>query len=186
MDEREILNRIETADEDELKEMKLWLFQENIRLRNEKLEIKEMREGILTEREQIREDQQLFLNHLSLEREQVRRQEELIEEKLAIIKRGFDELDADRRKLKAKEAEFRTKEIALDAKMQYCYTADSQEVADVLFRGVTNYLSLRKRYKDLMKIYHPDALAGDNEMVLAINRVYDKLKAEYELEKVAW
>lgn len=179
MDEREILNRIETADEDELKEMKLWLFQENIRIRNEKLEIREMRE-------RIREDQQLYLDHLALEREQIRRQEDLIEEKLAIIKRGFDELDSDRRQLKVREEQLKTKEIALDTKLQYCYTADSQEVADVLFRGVTNYLSLRKRYKDLMKIYHPDALAGDTEMVLAINRVYDKLKAEYELEKVAW
>lgn len=186
MDENEILNRIENADEDELKEMKLWLFQENIRLRNERLELKEMREALNEERREQLEDQKIYLNHLAQEREQVRREEKLITDKLEIIRRGFEDLDMDRRRLKERESQLNAREIALDTKLKYSYTAESPEVADVLFKGVDNYMALKKRYKDLMKMYHPDAMAGDNEMVLAINRVYDKLKAQYEKEKVIW
>lgn len=186
MNEKDILERIENATEDELKEMKLWLFQENIRIRNERLELRELRESLEEDRRQQLEDQRLYLEHLSLERQQVRREEELVAEKLEVIKRGFEELDYDRRQLKAREEQMNAREVALDAKLKYSYTAESPEVADVLFKGVNSYLSLKKRYKDLMKMYHPDALAGDNEMVLAINRVYDKLKAQYEKDKVVW
>lgn len=186
MDYDEILRRIESADEDELKSMKLWLFQENIRLRNERLELKEMKESISAERRQQMEDQRMYLDHLSLEREQIRREEKLVAEKLEIIRRGFEELDADRRQLKARESQLNAREIAIDTKLKYSYTAESPEVADVLFKGVTNYMELKKRYKDLMKMYHPDALSGDTEMVLAINRVYEKLRGEYEREKVIW
>lgn len=186
INEQEILERIENADEDELKELKLWLFRENIRIRNEKLEIKEMKERLEEDRRQQLEDQRMYLNHLSLERQQVRREEALVAEKLEVIKRGFEELDADRRRLKSFEAQLNAREVALDSKLKYAYTVESPEVADVLFKGVNNYMTLKKRYKDLMKIYHPDAMAGDNEMVLAINRVYDKLKTQYEKDKVVW
>ena len=37
-------------------------------------------------------------------------------------------------------------------------------------------ISLKKRYKDLIKIYHPDNLAGDTGTIQEINREYDKLK----------
>lgn len=186
MNEQDILSRIENADEDELKEMKLWLFRENIRIRNEKLEVREMRDQVTEERRKMTEDQRLYLEHLSMERQQIRKEEELVAQKLEIIKQGFNDLDADRRRLKSFEAQLNAREVALDAKLKYSYTAESPEVADVLFKGVNNYMALKKRYKDLMKMYHPDAMAGDNEMVLAINRVYDKLKAQYEKEKVIW
>lgn len=47
---------------------------------------------------------------------------------------------------------------------------------DLFFVGVENVQSLKKRYKDLLKIYHPDNLNGDTETLQEINREYDKLK----------
>lgn len=44
------------------------------------------------------------------------------------------------------------------------------------FSGVSDAKSLKKRYKDLLKIFHPDAEGGDNATVLEINREYDNLK----------
>ena len=55
----------------------------------------------------------------------------------------------------------------------------------LLFRNATNPLTLRKRYKDLMKIFHPDNIAGDHDMVLIINRIYEELKRDYEMGKRA-
>lgn len=55
----------------------------------------------------------------------------------------------------------------------------------VFFSGVKNSLTLKKRYKDLTKIYHPDNLAGDTEIIQRINREYERLKREYETFKQA-
>lgn len=47
---------------------------------------------------------------------------------------------------------------------------------EMFFSGVSNEKALKKRYKDLIKIYHPDAESGDNETVQEINREYDNLR----------
>ena len=60
----------------------------------------------------------------------------------------------------------------------------SNEFAINLFMGVNSYLGLKKRYKDLLKIFHPDNMNGDHEMILAINQVYDDLKKNYESSKI--
>ena len=44
------------------------------------------------------------------------------------------------------------------------------------FRGVDNDMELRKRYKELLKIFHPDNLSGDKTTLQEINREYDTLK----------
>ena len=51
---------------------------------------------------------------------------------------------------------------------------------DKFFAGVTSELALKKRYKDLIKIYHPDNVSGDTDTVQEINREYDALKTRWE------
>ena len=45
----------------------------------------------------------------------------------------------------------------------------------MFFAGVNSLGSLKKRYKDLLKIYHPDNVNGDTEVLQEINREYDRL-----------
>ena len=47
---------------------------------------------------------------------------------------------------------------------------------EMFFKGVASPQELKKRYKDLIKIYHPDAEYGDNQTVQEINREYDSLR----------
>ena len=51
---------------------------------------------------------------------------------------------------------------------------------DKFFAGVTSELALKKRYTDLIKIYHPDNVSGDTDTVQEINREYDALKTRWE------
>ena len=46
---------------------------------------------------------------------------------------------------------------------------------NLYFRGVDNQLALRKRYKDLLKIYHPDNLDGDARMAVAIKETFESV-----------
>lgn len=57
---------------------------------------------------------------------------------------------------------------------------DSFEVSG-LFNGCTNYESLHKRYKALMKVYHSDIQNGDTEMATRINTEYERLKKKYSM-----
>jgi hypothetical protein len=50
---------------------------------------------------------------------------------------------------------------------------------EMFFSGVSTEKALKKRYKDLLKIYHPDAESGDTATVAEINREYEDLKANY-------
>jgi DnaJ-class molecular chaperone len=46
----------------------------------------------------------------------------------------------------------------------------------IFFKGVTDSASLKKRYKEITKIYHPDNMNGDEELVKAINQEYEAQK----------
>jgi DNA repair exonuclease SbcCD ATPase subunit len=49
----------------------------------------------------------------------------------------------------------------------------------IFFNGVSNELALKKRYKDLIKIFHPDNLNGDTNTLQEINHEYAKLKEAF-------
>ena len=46
---------------------------------------------------------------------------------------------------------------------------------ELFFIGVSSSDSAKKRYKDLIKIYHPDNLEGDTGTIQEINKEYDEL-----------
>ena len=48
---------------------------------------------------------------------------------------------------------------------------------ELFFIGVQSEIALKKRYKDLIKIYHPDNMCGDTETLQEINREYDRLRS---------
>ena len=56
-----------------------------------------------------------------------------------------------------------------------CGNADAAGVAEYLFRSIGgNSLGVRKRYRDLLKIFHPDNLFGDLELAQALSKEYQK------------
>lgn len=56
--------------------------------------------------------------------------------------------------------------------------AATSNIHEYLFAGCNDDESLKKRYKDLIKLYHPDNPTGDNEMTLSIKATYEKLLAD--------
>lgn len=62
---------------------------------------------------------------------------------------------------------------------EHCATTTDNIVhGEMFFSGVSNKKDLKKRYKDLIKIYHPDSDSGDTATVAEINREYEDLKAQ--------
>lgn len=49
----------------------------------------------------------------------------------------------------------------------------------IYFAGVKDAEALKKRYRDLLKIYHPDNQNGDTSTVQQIQKEYDFIKSKY-------
>ena len=100
----------------------------------------------------------------------------LFDQRLRILNNGFDQLNSDKKKL---ESEF----IRLEREKSY-QRENEYDALDLLFRGVNNPLALKKRYKDLMKMFHPDNISGDAQMVQLINEEYSMLCRQFDISMI--
>lgn len=160
---------------DELKEAKLWLFQENIRLENERRELAASQEKFLKERVQFRKELDELNRRTVLERKRLKEESLFFEKKLSILQNGFRQLDMDRQAFEGqKNLADRTKRLAMEEEAGRI----SQSTVQRLFTGISNPLALRKRYRDLVKIFHPDNPFGEEELIQMINREYLRRREE--------
>ncbi|MCM1100444.1 MAG: hypothetical protein NC079_01660 [Clostridium sp.] len=175
MKDREEIINIESSEE--LKEAKLWLFQECMRLEQSRKELDEMRDKFQKERKCFMEEMGALTRRSALEHKRLKEENLFFDKKMAILQDGFRQLDADRKKLERERISFEKERELMSQNRSMDYYGDGS-IVDILFRNATNPLALRKRYKDLVKIFHPDNIAGDEELVQMINREYAKRKRE--------
>lgn len=166
---------IKAESTDELKDVKLWLFQENMRLEQERTDLELAKNKFLEERVKLRDELDELNRRTVMERKRLKEENLFFEKKMAILQEGFRNLDEDRKRLEREK-----KQIAeeTERREQADVNADGFSVVQLLFRGVNNPLALRKRYRDLIKIFHPDNLFGDGELAGQINKEYVKRKQE--------
>lgn len=169
-----------TEDENQLKEAKLWLFQENIRLENERRELEQMQEKFLAERIRFKKELEELNKRTVIERKRLREENLFFDKKFAILQDGFRKLEEDRQDFERKKKLFSKEQATRSSYRQASENGGPvmEETVRMLFRGINNPLALRKRYRDLVKIFHPDNLCGDAELVQIINKEYIRRKRE--------
>ena len=162
---------------EKLNELKRFLFEENIRLEIKQKELNESYEKFMNERVQfVEEMKQINLRNVN-ERKRLKDEEKFFDKKMEILKNGFESLEADRRAFAKEKLAFEAeKKVTGNLREEAVYT----NLAGSLFAGVNNPLALKKRYRDLLKIFHPDNLCGDTDMVAIINKEYNRLKEEID------
>ena len=160
----------------ELQKMKIWLFSENVRIAAERKRLKEMEEQIIKDRQAFQEEMQALNRTILSSQKRLKQDEMFFEKKMQILENGFAELESDRKKLEREKEMFRLEQK--NAEMRSMESRNVYNGLDVLFAGVNNPLALKKRYRDLIKIYHPDNIAGDKGVVLYINQEYERLSKE--------
>ena len=165
----------------ELQELKAWLFKENIRVVTAAKELEEMQEQFLNEKIHFREEMEMLNQRISREREKLKEDNQYFEKKMEILKNGFSKLDIDRRRLDKEWAKLATEKKLAGERSAY----DSVQDVSIFFKGVRTPIALKKRYKDLIKIFHPDNVAGDKDIIQRINKEYEALKVKYEDVKQA-
>ncbi len=178
--EKSIEETLENASKEELNELKSWLFRENVRLITAAKELEEMQEQFAREKEEFQDEVKAINRKISAERDRLKEDSLFFEKKMDILKNGFAQLDMDRRRLEKERARMEAQREVME---QPAYGM-SRDIS-AFFRGVKNPLALKKRYKDLIKIFHPDNVAGDKEIIQMINIEYENLKRDYDIGKWA-
>lgn len=174
IDWEEIINAENT---DELKEAKLWLFKEQMRLEKERRELEETKDKFLKERASFMNEMNALNRRSVMERKRLKEESLFFEKKMEILQGGFKQLEEDRRRLEQERRNLEVEREVQANRNSMDYYGDGS-IVELLFRNATNPLALRKRYKDLIKIYHPDNIAGDEELVQMINREFARRRRE--------
>ncbi len=141
-------------------------------IKAEKAEQQKVYEKFITEKTAFNEDMKALNAKVLAERKRLKEENMFFEKKMQILQNGFMQLDLDRKKLERDRAELESKTVRAseDTRVGGVFNASQ------FFIGVNSALTARKRYKDLLKIFHPDNLCGDETIVKAINDEYSRLR----------
>jgi len=132
---------------------KEWLYKENKRLHELSVELEKEKLSLQRERESLEAEKKNF------------------EQQKMVLESGFRTLAADKKAF----MDDLKKEWQKRARKSY-----EENQAPGFFAGITTKNGLKKRYKQLMKIYHPDNTNGDSFTVACINREYQNLMDQYD------
>ena len=154
-------DRFDNMSPDELDNKKKWFFKESLRL-------EEMKKELEDERKLIDIQKNMLL------RKQLENQKILFDRQWQLLENETRRLAIDKEQFERDKLCFRDNAVR-EARRSMSVEAN----VNVFFRGVDDMASLKKRYKSLQKIYHPDNMHGDSTVILAINAEYDKLSRFY-------
>lgn len=178
MDEERTLDHTqETAEPtyEQLLELKQKLTDEYNKIQEAKAEQQRIYDKFIEEKTAFNEDMKTLNAKVLSERKRLKDESMFFEKKMQILQNGFMQLDLDRKQLEREKREWEHNRTSYSSSYDYGYSVVD---TSVFFSGVNNPLALRKRYKDLLKIFHPDNMCGDERIVKAINEEYERLKKE--------
>lgn len=178
MDVDKILN---ASSEEQLQMIRKWLFAENVRIQEEKAELERMRERFIKEKDVYRQEMDALNHRMVVEQKRLREENLFFEKKMAILQNGFQELERDRQQLEMEKKRMKYEQQSTGSSYSQfsSFSYDGDDLGSVLFRGVSNPMALRKRYRELVKIFHPDNFSGDEQIMELINREFARRKEEY-------
>ena len=125
-------------------------------------------EHLQEEKKRFASCQRQFEIRLEFEKKRIKAEGELFEKKWKKLESEMRAIATERDRLNRQKRDFYE-------------MLDNQPEPDaacgaIFFKGVASELALKKRYKDLVKIFHPDNVCGDIHTIQEINREYDNLR----------
>ena len=169
------LDSFDTSEED-VKELKLWLFREQVRLKAERKELDELYAKFMLDKESFKKEMDDLKKKMSRNSDTLKHQQDMVDKKLLMLENAYRQLDKDKQ-------EFEKQKRIFEADREYANNhTKNYEVFDEefsFFQGVNSSLALKKRYKDLIKIFHPDNMCGDKVTFQKIQKEYECLNALY-------
>lgn len=155
-----------------------WYEDETEKIERKKLALRKEKREIERERRNLERERRDFLFEKCSEDKRMAKEKKLFEMKWKILEDELKKLANEKMQV---EKQRKFYQYVAEHEMQCQVESTGQVVrGDLFFAGVSDKKALKKRYKDLLKIYHPDNLSGDIGTVQEINREYDRLHAQYQ------
>ena len=153
-----------------------WQFKETVELEHQKQQLKEERRKLEQERKEFEKEKQEFYVNKKVEDKRAEHEKHLFDMKWKVLEGELKKLAAEKEQVERQRDFYRY----VNEHEAESYQSANVVKGELFFCGVDNEEALKKRYKDLIKIYHPDNLNGDKNTIQEINTEYEKLKALYE------
>lgn len=126
------------------------------------------------ERQKLKKDKRDFDRYRKLEKQKIEQNKRLFDNKWRILEEETRKLANERIYVERQKAFYEQVKRSLSEQEERRVIE-----GDMFFIGVNNEGSLKRRYRDLIKIYHPDNVGGDTGTIQEINREYDYLKERF-------
>lgn len=139
--------------------------------------LEEERRILEEQRRSLERERREFTRWVEIEDRRLERQQQLFEMKFKILEEELLKLATEKEHVEKQKAFY--SRVADYETGGRAAGSGSIVKGELFFSGVGSKQSLKKRYKDLIKIYHPDNLDGDTDTIQEINSEYNKLCALY-------
>lgn len=171
---------------DDIKKMKIWMFQEQVKIQAKRDELQDLSREL----QELKRTLERERNALDMREKTIKKRfddnEVFIAKKQKIIEDAYRQLALDRKALECERLNFEHERSKFRRqKMSGTRTSYQQQFESgafegtCFFRGVDSELALRKRYKELLKIFHPDNMCGDTKTLLRIQAEYESIRSQY-------
>lgn len=132
----------------------------------------EERKELEAQKRELERERKAFSRHVESQNKHFEQQKNLFETKFRILEEEMIKLAEERAEIEKKKAFY---DMVDDFHAKAHKQLPDYQLGEIFFRGVESKQSLKKRYKALVKIYHPDNIGGDDSLVTEINKEYDHL-----------
>lgn len=179
---------------EELENLKVQLFRENVRIKTDRADLEDLKLEISREKDELDElkaqlektrkqfDKEVAEINTTIESNRKKLENDMVflNKKQMVLENGFKQLDIDRQRLNNEKIEFRRIKDSTSIRRNIPVLEYRQ---GIFFKGITNEKALKKRYKDLIKVFHPDNSSGDTDTLQNINREYETLLHDINMNK---
>ena len=169
-EELKTLDRHKEFEQLNEKEQKKWLFTEYVRLQELNKTLEDERNLIDIQKHMLERQQ----SKNKMLKQQLENQKNLFDQKWQLLEKQNRQLVVDKERFEREKLVYKDK-VFREARRSVV----NQDSSKVFFKGVHDADSLKKRYKALAKIFHPDNMSGDKDVLLAINSEYERLLRFY-------
>lgn len=162
----------EISQQSEADQSKHWMFMENVRLVHERQELDDERQKFEREKREFERIKRIKEDEFRVKEDQLERKKNLFDKQWSVVEKELHRIASDKERIKKEKAYIEREKAELRTVKK-----KSHEVTNgAFFVGVNSENSLKRRYRELMKIYHPDSGNGDEATMRFINKEYESLK----------
>lgn len=152
----------------------------NAKLEQDRAKLERVNSKLENEKASLERERKEYLRRLEVEKNRNEQEKKLFDMKVKILQEELQNMAIEKEKIEKQKKFYKHVSEYQSEEAQETYRTDNIVRGDMFFTGVRNKQTLKKRYKDLLKIYHPDNIAGDNDTIQEINNEYSKLAAMYK------